>query len=359
MRIALFGFPMTGKSTLFQLLTGIEISAHKANPGEAHVGIAKVSDPRLDVLSEMYSPKKTTPATIEYLDLVGMQKGEAAKVLPLEKLRAANALAHVVRAFEDDAIPHAEGPVDPARDVATMETELILADYGVAERRIEKLELLIKKTNRDEDKKELALVRRVLEHLEQDQPLRNMEFSTDEEKTLRGFTFLSLKPLLIVVNAGEGDVSMLGQGPEAFGLAKVAAQPETDMVALSAKIESEISHLDAEFAEGFRKDLGIEEPALERMIRVSYRLLQRISFFTVGQDECRAWRIRKATRAQDAAGTIHSDISKGFIRAEVLAYKDLMDAGSWNHARDRGTVRLEGKAYLVEDGDIANFRFNV
>ena len=359
MRIALFGFPMTGKSTLFQLLTGIEIPAHKSTPGEVHVGMTKVPDPRLDVLSELYSPKKTTPATIEYLDLVGMQKGEAAKVLPLEKLRAANALAHVVRAFEDESVPHVEGSVDPARDVATMETELILADYGIAERRIEKLELNIRKTNRDEDKKELTLLRRVLEHLEQDQPLRNIPFSRDEEKTLRGFTFLSLKPLLLVVNAGEGDVSLLGEGPEAFGLAKEAAQPGTDVVALSAKIESEIAHLDDEFAEGFRKDLGITEPALDRTIRVSYRLLRRISFFTVGQDECRAWRIPKATRAQEAAGTIHSDISKGFIRAEVLAYKDLMEAGTWNHARDRGMVRLEGKDYLVEDGDITNFRFNV
>jgi ribosome-binding ATPase YchF (GTP1/OBG family) len=237
MRIGLFGFPQTGKSTLFRILTGSQVPLHAAR-GEAQIGITKVPDERLSRLSAMYAPKKTTPATVEYLDLAGMEKGEAAKVLPLEQLRLADALAHVVRAFPDDAIPHSEGEIDPARDVATMETELILADHSAAERRIEKLELAARKANRDEDKRDLELFRNVLSHLEREIPLRDVEFSEAELRALRGFTFLSLKPLLVVVNAGEGDASRLDSGAGSFGLAGFAEKPSTAVVALSAKIEA-------------------------------------------------------------------------------------------------------------------------
>jgi GTP-binding protein YchF len=358
MRIGLFGFPQTGKSTLFRILTGSPAALH-AGRGEAQVGITRVPDERLARLAEMYSPKKTTPATVEYLDLAGMEKGEAAKVLPLEQLRLADALAHVVRGFADDAIPHGEGEIDPARDVATMETELILADHSVAERRIEKLELAAKKTNREEDKRDLELFRSVMSHLEREVPLRNVEFSEAELRTLRGFTFLSLKPLLVVVNADEQDASRLDLGAAAFGLEPLADKPSTAVVALSAKIEAEIAQLDAADAASFRADLGIREPALDRMIRASYRLLGRVSFFTAGEDECRAWTIRSGTTARAAAGTIHSDIERGFIRAELVAYEDLIAAKSWTGARDRGTLRLEGKDYVVKDGDVIHFRFNV
>jgi GTP-binding protein YchF len=358
MRIGLFGFPSTGKTTLFGLLTGAEVSPHAAR-GEPRIAVSRVPEPRLDALAEMYRPRKVTHATVEYLDLAGMEKGEAVQVLPLEQLRVTDALAHVVRAFDDEALPHAEGRVDPARDVATMETELILADHTIAERRVEKLEQQVRKTHRDVERKELDLLRRVLAHLEQEIPLRRLELAEAERQQLRGFTFLSLKPLLVVINAGEADAARLDAGAAAFGLEHVAQQPATEVVALSAKIEAEIARLDAGDAASFRADLGIREPALERMIRASYRLLGCVSFFTVGEDECRAWTVEAGTPARRAAGTIHSDIEKGFIRAEVLAYDDLRAAGSWAAARERGTLRLEGKDYVIRDGDIAHFRFNV
>jgi GTP-binding protein YchF len=357
MKIGLFGFPMTGKSTIFHLLTGVEVSGF-ARSGEARVAMTRVPDPRLERLTAMYGPKKKTHATVEYIDLVGVEKGEAAKVLPLDQLRTADALVHVVRAFRND-VPRSKGSIDPARDVAAMETEFILADLIVAEKRAEKLELQITKTNRDEDRKELVLFRRIIEALEAETPLRNLQFTDKEEFKLRGYTFLSLKPLLIAVNADEEDVASLAQGAAAFGLEDLAKHPQTEVVALSAKIEAEIAQLGAEDARSFMDDLGIAEPALERMIRASYRLLGRVSFFTVGQDECRAWTIRIGTPARSAAGTIHSDIERGFIRAELVGFEELVTAGSWSACRDRGTLRLEGKNYVMQDGDVVDFRFNV
>jgi GTP-binding protein YchF len=357
MKIGLFGFPMTGKSTIFHLLTGVEVSGF-AKSGEARVAMTKVPDPRLERLTAIYGPKKKTHATVEYIDLAGVEKGEAAKVLPLDQLRTADALVHVVRAFNND-VPRSKGSIDPASDVAAMETEFILADLIVAEKRTEKLELQITKTNRDEDKKELALFRRIIEALEAETPLRNLEFNEQEQFKLRGYTFLSLKPLLIAVNADEEDAPHLARGAAAFNLEDFERHPQTEVVALSAKIEAEIAQLGAEDAQGFMEDLGISEPALERMIRASYRLLGRVSFFTVGQDECRAWTIRIGTPARAAAGTIHSDIERGFIRAELVGFEELVTAGSWSACRDRGTLRLEGKNYVMQDGDIVDFRFNV
>jgi hypothetical protein len=358
MRIGLFGFPQTGKTTLFRLATGAHAPAHVGR-GEAQVGVAKVADTRLDKLAALYHPRKVTPATVEYVDLGGVKKGEAAEAIPLDQLRVVDALAHVVRGFRDDAIPHSEGSVNPARDVATMEMELILADHTIAERRIEKLELSVKKTNKDEDRKELETLRRCLESLEREVPLRAMGLSADETKRLSGYTFLSLKPLLIVVNADESDAAKLDRGAAAFGLEAFTGQPDTNVVALSAKIEAEIAQLEPADAAAFAAELGIQEPALVRMIRASYDLLGRISFFTVGEDECRAWTLRRGTVARSAAGVIHSDIERGFIRAELVAYDALMEAGNWAHCRDRGTLRLEGKEYVMQDGDVVNFRFNV
>ena len=358
MRIGLFGFPKTGKSSLFSLLTGA--SAAPAGGRDAvQLGIAKVPDARLDRLTAMHKPKKTTPATVEYMDLAAIEKGEAAEALPLEQLRTVDALAHVVRAFRDESIPHVEGTIDAGRDASTMETELILADHTIAERRLEKLELAVKKTGKDEDKKDLETLRKCLAALEKEVPLRSLTFSDEEIKRLRGFTFLSLKPLLVVVNADESDASKLNAGAAAFGLGEFAGRPNTEVVALSAKIEAEISQLDRADADAFRAELGIASPALDRMIRASYHLLGSLSFFTAGEDECRAWTIRRGTKARQAAGAIHSDIEKGFIRAELCAFEALVSAGSWAACRDRGTLRLEGKDYAMQDGDVVNFRFNV
>jgi ribosome-binding ATPase len=358
MRIGLFGFPQTGKSTLFRLLTGAAPAAAGARDA-VQIGVTKVPDRRLDKLAEMHKPKKFTPATVEYMDLAAIEKGEAAEALPLDQLRTVDALAHVVRAFRDEAVSHVEGSIDAARDAATMEMELILADHTIAERRLEKLELTVKKTNKEDDRKDLETLRKCLAALEKETPLRNLEFSEDEIKRLRGFTFLTLKPLLIVVNADEADASKIDQGAAAFGLAEFAGRPNTEVVVLSAKIETEIAQLDPADAAAFRAELGIKEPALDRMIRASYHLLGRVSFFTAGEDECRAWTIRRGTKARTAAGTIHSDIEKGFIRAELCAFDDLVSAGSWAACRDKGTLRLEGKEYVMQDGDVVNFRFNV
>jgi GTP-binding protein YchF len=357
MKIGLFGFPMTGKTTMFRLLTGVEAPAYAKN-GEARVAMAKVPDPRLERLTVMYSPKKRTPATIEYLDLAGVEKGQAAKALPLDQLRTADALVHVVRSFHG-SVPRSKGSIDPVHDVAAMETEFILADLIVAEKRVEKLKLQLRKTNRDEDKQELDLLRRIIQALDQVTPLRNLEFNEQERFQLRGYTFLSLKPLLIAINVDESDASRLTQGAAGFGLEEFTKKPQTEVVALSAKIEAEIAQLDDEDARSFMADLGIDDPALDRMIRASYSLLGRMSFFTVGEDECRAWTVRRGTPARAAAGTIHSDIERGFIRAELVGYADLVSAGSWSACRDKGTLRLEGKNYVIQDGDVVNFRFAV
>jgi len=244
MRIGLFGFPKTGKSTLFSLLTGAPPPAHGARE-EVRVGVTKVPDPRLDRLTAMYHPKKHTPATVEYMDVAGVEKGEAVEALPLDQLRTVDALAHVVRGFRDDSIPHVEGPPDPARDVSTMETELILADHTIASRRIEKLELALKKAHRDEDRKELDLLRKCIAALEREVPIRDLEFVEEERVRLRGFTFLSLKPLLVVVNADEADAKLLAGGSSAFGFVGIDGKPATEVVALSARIEGEIAQLDA------------------------------------------------------------------------------------------------------------------
>jgi GTP-binding protein YchF len=359
MKIGLFGFPLTGKSTLFRLLTGVDASQQRVARGEGAVGVARVPDPRLDRLAELFESPDRVPATIEYVDIAGMGKGEAVQVLPLDQLRTADALAHVVRAFDDESIPHSEGPIDPARDVAAMETEFILADQIIAERRIEKLEPLVMKANRDEDKQELELLRRIVTTLEDETPLRNLEFYDHELQLISGYTFLSLKPLLIVVNASESEAPKLAGGAAEFGLEEIADRTATGVTALSAKIEAEIAELEPEDAAVFMDELGIEQAALDRMIRASYRLLGRISFFTRNDKECRAWAIREGTVARAAAGAVHSDMERGFIRAELIAYGDLVAAGGWSECKEKGILRLEGKDYVMQDGDVVNFRFNV
>jgi len=360
LRAALIGLPASGKSTLFQLMT----SAREAprGKGDVSIGISKVPDERLDVLTRMYNPRKRVPATIEFTDLIAPARsgGGAQALVDVAGYRNADALVHVVRAFRDAAVPHPSGSVDPARDAQAMEDELILADLGVVERRLERIERDLKKSRTAELEKERELVQRCKGALEEGRPLRALELTGDDLKRLRGFQLLSAKPLLLVINLDEADLSGVAasveQAARLTGLSGFLAHAATKAVAVCAKIELEIAQLEDADAAAFLSDLGLTESGLDRVIRASYELLGYISFFTVGEDECRAWSIPRHTPAQAAAGEIHTDIQRGFIRAEVVAYETLIARGSMHACREHGEVRLEGKDYVVQDGDIINFR---
>lgn len=328
--------------------------------GDVNIGISKVPDPRLDVLTKMYNPKKRVPATIEFTDLIAQARTGAQALVDVAGYKNADALVHVVRAFRDPAVAHPSGSIDPARDAQAMEDELILADLGVAERRLERIEKDLKKGRSTELERERDLVQRCKAALEEGKPLRTLELTGDDRKLLRGFQFLSAKPLLLVINLDEDDVADAGSSIERAaaqtGLTDFLAHAATKAVALCAKIELEISQLEGDDATAFLADLGLTESGLDRVIRTTYDLLGYMSFFTVGEDECRAWSIARQTQAQLAAGEIHSDIQRGFIRAEVVGYEPLTTRGSMTACREHGEVRLEGKEYIVQDGDIINFR---
>src|SRR5215212_5309379 len=363
LRAALIGFGSSGKSTLFQLMTSVKETGRAAHgKGEATVGISKVPDARLDKLAVMYNPRKKTPATVEFTDLaMPAGTGGAQALVDVAAYKNADALVHVLRAFQDPSVPHPTGSVDPARDAQAMEDELILADLGVAERRLERLEKDLKKARTADLERERDVMVRCKEALEAGTPLRALDLAGDDLKRLRGFQFLSAKPLLVVINLDEADVVAVGsdvsRAAEATGLGSFLSRAATGAVPLCAKIELEIAELDPADAASFLTDLGLHESGLDRVIRATYDLLGYMSFFTVGEDECRAWSIPRGTIAQVAAGEIHSDIARGFIRAEVVAYEPLVTHGSMAACRDHGEVRLEGKEYVVADGDIINFRF--
>ncbi len=328
--------------------------------GDVNIGISRVPDPRLDVLTKMYNPKKRTPATIEFTDLIAQARTGAQALVDVAGYKNADALVHVVRAFRDPAVAHPSGSIDPARDAQAMEDELILADLGVAERRLERIEKDLKKGRSSELERERDLVQRCKTALEEGKPLRTLELTGDDRKLLRGFQFLSAKPLLLVINLDEDDLAEAGSSIDRAaaqtGLTGFLAHAATRAVALCARIELEISQLEGDDAAAFLADLGLTESGLDRVIRTTYELLGYMSFFTVGEDECRAWSIARETQAQLAAGEIHSDIQRGFIRAEVVGYEPLTSRGSLAACRDHGEVRLEGKEYIVQDGDIINFR---
>ncbi len=358
LRAGLFGFPSAGKTALFQLLTSTRDAARPGGKAEANVGVARVPDERLDRLSALFNPRKHVPATVEFADVAGTGGAQtgAQALLDLAPFRNADALLHVVRMFRDPSVPHPAGAIDPARDVRAMEDEIILADLGVVERRLERLERDLKKGNTPELGKERDILVRCRTALEGGQPLRALGLSAEEAKRLRGFQLLSAKPLLLVLNLDEGDLPQADDAVRIAGLESFMAGAATRAVPICAKIELEIAQLDPADAAAFMADLGLRESGLDRVIRASYDLLGYISFFTVGEDECRAWSIPRNTSAVLAAGEIHSDISRGFIRAEVVGYDRLLGRGSLAACRDHGELRLEGKEYVVLDGDVINFR---
>ena len=356
MQLGILGFPKVGKTTLFNILTSSEQSTDKfAASRQTNVGIAQVPDPRLVQLRGLFSPKKFTPATVEYVDIPGIRKGEGAESLDLAKLRTVDALVHVVRAFDDPELPHPFGSVDAARDLESMELELILGDHEIVERRLEKLQQATKRGLKPEEEKERELLAgTILPALEAERPLREVELSVDDQRRLRGFQLLSAKPVLVVINAGEGDLA--AADPTKLGWRPRAG---AEAVVVSAPIEQEIARLAPEEQRDFLAELGLSEPSLDRVIRASYQLLGLISFFTVGEDEVRAWTIRRGTSAREAAGAIHSDIERGFIRAEVVGWEDLVRLETLAACRTAGLLRLEGKEYEVLDGEVIHFRFAI
>jgi GTP-binding protein YchF len=354
-QLGILGLPKSGKTTLFNLLTASEQATDKfASSAETHIGSAVVNDPRLAALRDLFKPRRYVPATVQYVDIPGVKRGEGAESLDLAKLKTVDALVHVVRAFEDPEILHADGSVDPARDVAMLDLELVLADHDLVGRRIERLEKSVKRGLTPEEQREKTLLSEViLPALEAEKPLRELALDGDDERRLRGFQLLSAKPMLLVINAGE---SAAAADPGSFG---VAARPGTVAVTVSAPIEQEIGRLAPAEQREFLADLGLGEPSIDRVTRASYELLGVLSFFTVGEDEVRAWTIRRGTRAREAAGAIHSDIERGFIRAEVAWWEDLVRLKTLAACREAALLRLEGKEYEMRDGDVAHFRFNV
>ena len=358
MKTGIIGLPQVGKTSLFRILTKASLPAQAyANPREAHIGVAKVPDDRLDRLAALFNPKKLTHASVEYVD-VGAIGQEALKESGyIGHLRNVDALAHVVRAFDDPAIPHV-GPIDPLRDIKNVEFDLMVSDLGQIEKRLERLEKDLKKMRSPELEKENELLQRAKAHLESERPLREMEMTREDKKRLRGFMFLSEKPILYVLNVNE--TPELGKELEnavsKYKLNEIVSRPNASATAICGKVEAELAEMTEADAAEFLSSYDLKESGLVRLIRTTYALLGMISFFTVGEDECRAWTVPVHTRAVEAAGVIHSDLEKHFIRAETIRWNQLLEAASEANARAKGTLRLEGKDYVVQDGDVLHIR---
>jgi ribosome-binding ATPase len=358
LRAGLIGFPSAGKTALFQLLTSAREAPRSGGKSDASVGVSRVPDERLDRLTALFNPRKHVPATVEFADIAGVggSRTGAQALLDVAPFRNADALLHVVRMFRDPSVPHPAGSIDSSRDVRSMEDEVILADLGVVERRLERLDRELKKASSADLRKEQEVLVRCQTALEEGRPLRALGLEGDDARRLKGFQFLSAKPLLLVLNLDEADLPRADEAVTLAGLDDFISGAATRAVSICAKIELEIAQLEPDDAAAFMADLGLRESGLNRVIRASYDLLGYISFFTVGEDECRAWSIPRGLSAQLAAGEIHSDISRGFIRAEVVRHEHLLARGTLAACRDNGELRLEGKEYVVLDGDVINFR---
>ncbi len=361
LRTAFVGWPKVGKTTIFRLITGLSAEHPGAGGGKysQHIGITDVPDPRLGALAEIFEPKKITPAQIEFMDLAGIAKGEAKDSTYHSHLRNVDALAHVLRGFRDPTVMHVEGDINPVRDLELFEMELVLADLAQLEARKERLSKDIKKMKSKALEDEMHLLERMIPWLEEGKPLRQMILSGEEEKLVRGFTLLSLKPMLFVLNLDEEDTRRQEDVIQELGLGSYKDYPRTALVTVCARIESEIAELPEEEVETFLKDLGYKEPGLDRLIASMYALLDLVSFLTAGEQEVRAWPIPRNCLAPQAAGTVHSDFEKGFIRAEVIPWEKLVACHGYAGAKEKGLLRQEGKNYHVQDGDTIIFRFNV
>jgi ribosome-binding ATPase len=360
MKIAIIGLSNSGKTTVFNALTGMNIEAtvYATVTGEPNIGVVKVPDSRIDTLTGIFKPKKTTNATIENIDYIGLTKGDVKqnrKVFDL--IKDVEAIVHVVRAFEDESVIHPLGNIDPARDIETLELELIFGDLDLVEKRLARMEESQKKSGKKPDESEKKLLVKCQEFLIKETALRDVEFTEEELKAMRALQFMSTIPKVIVLNIGEKDIE--SDHAKHLRSSIPARHQSIPVLTFCGKIEMEIAQLTSEEKGPFLEELGIDEPASNKLINTCYQMLGLISFLTVGEDEVRAWTIRKGTDAVNAAGKVHSDIARGFIRAEVISYADFISSGTMQAAKEKGLLRLEGKTYEVKDGDIINFRFNV
>lgn len=356
MNFTLFGYPKTGKTTLFNLLTGarIEIKAYDETKKEPNLRTCAVPDHRLDKLASLYPEKEKKPATVDFVDLAGISYGEMKGSAYLDHLRRADGLTHVVRGFADPHIPHPKGKVSPKDDILSMEEELVLADLISAESRLEKLEKELQRSRHAEGEKEKQILEKIRRQLEEGKAIHHLEFSPSEEKLTKSFAFLTQKSLLHMINIDEGDIPQIEDPSQLFGLSK-----ELATLAFCGKIEAEILELeDNADKKTFMKEYGLKELSVTKFLKTSYDLLRAITFFTIGKNEVKAWTTMKNTPAQQAAGTIHTDMEKGFIKAEVIPWDQMLQYSSYQEAKEKAAVRLEGKDYIVQDGDVIYFRFS-
>jgi GTP-binding protein YchF len=355
MKTAIIGLPMVGKTSLFTILTGAHQDTRLGSTA-ARTGVSKVPDARLDALARIFEPPKITHATVEYVDFPAISKEHLRDPSYLAGLRVADAFAHVVRLFQDETVPHEKGSVDPVRDIEDVETELVLSDLVVVEKRIERLDKDRKKVKNPELDREFELLHKCKELLDANHPLRQLELDADAEKRIRGFQFLSQKPVLYVLNIGEPDAGRMEEIEEQYRSGPFKGRAHIDFTAVCGKVEAELAELAPEEAREYLASYGLKESGLERMITASYRLLGLMSFLTAGETEVRAWTIPIESPAVKAAGAIHSDFEKKFIRAEVVNWQSLVDLGGYSNVREKGLLRVEGREYIVKDGDVLVIR---